>query len=474
MEKALSAFTSRWRRENEEFTDAIHLIRASATETPARRERTLDEAVSVVLAGNRERMREYGRKLKLPLTVINALGILLPIIGIIFLPMIGIFLPEAIRPGFIALGYNILLPIVVYLLMRTWLEKRPFTFHQPELKAHPSWTPERLGKPLLLSLLVSLPPIALATWYMGMHWELFSFRLLAYSLLVTCGVTAGFVCYGMLSGLPRLGWREDLIRMEHEFVEASYHLGTLLARGLPVETALRQIVPRIRELRVAGFFKRIYQNIETFGMTLESAVFDPKVGAIKLYPSPTIRAMMQAVIRVSKRGLGYAARTMVTVSRYLKDSHGVEEDTKELLEEVTSTMKLQATLLSPLTAGIAVALAGIMMQMMITLAGAVERMFEQLAGAGVAGAVGAGILGSLINLGQMVPIHVFQLIVGIYTIEIVSLIAIFVSTIEHGEEDILRRVFVSKTLLLAIAVYAFTLMLTFSGISALLPAIGIE
>jgi hypothetical protein len=54
---ALDTFIKKWKRENNEFAEAIYLIKTSTIESTARRERVLDEAVSVMLQGTRERMK---------------------------------------------------------------------------------------------------------------------------------------------------------------------------------------------------------------------------------------------------------------------------------------------------------------------------------------------------------------------------------------------------------------------------------
>jgi hypothetical protein len=474
VEDALDVFIRKWRRENEEFTDALHLIKIAVSESPSKREQTLDEAISTVLSGTRERMASYARELKPSLTILNALGILLPIIGMIFFPMIGVLLPQTIQPIFIVLGYNVLLPMFVYWLMKSSLEKRPYTFHQPDLSVHPEFVPEKMMKfPLTISLIVSLPMVVIGVWQVGMSPGVFSFDALVYSLLITCGIAAGFVSYTLLSGVSLLALREDIARVEDEFVEVSYHLGTQLTRGLPIEAALRKITPRIKELKTAHFFNKILYNIETFGMTLERAVFDSRVGAIRVYPSRLIRAVMRALVEISKRGMRVAAKSMLVISRYLKDVRAVQERLMDMLEDVTSTMRIQAMLLAPLTAGIAVSLAATIMQMMLYLKEAIEAMYAQLAAYGPLGNVGGGILEAIINLDKMIPIYAFQLIVGVYTLQVVALIAIFVSLIQHGEENVLKRLTVGKMLLLATAVYAFTTVFTFSAFSVLIPIVGV-
>ena len=94
------------------------------------------------------------------------------------------------------------------------------------------------------------------------------------------------------------------IQMRGETLEAVlFQLGNQLTRGIPFETTLRNVTPQIRNLRISKFFDRVLYNIETFGMTLEQAVFDETQGAIHDYPSKLIKAIMHAVVEISKRGM---------------------------------------------------------------------------------------------------------------------------------------------------------------------------
>jgi hypothetical protein len=472
--QALDSFIAKWKMENEEFTEAIDLIKTSTAESPAKRERALDEAVSTVLTGTKERMKHYAQDLRTPVTVLNAMGILLPIVGLVFFPIIGIFLPDVIKPVFLAIGYNIFLPVGVFWLMKTSLEKRPYTFHQPDITAHPQFRKEKIfNKITLSSILLPLPVIGFALYRIIMSKELFSFDLLVSSLLITCAIAFGIVFYCIFSTIKKLKLREEVAEMESEFAEALFQLGNQLTRGMPIEHALRAITPRIKDLKISKMFEKILYNMESFGMTFEQAIFDEKSGAIHFYPSKIITASLKAIVEISKRGMEVVSKAMLSISVYLKDVHAVEEDLRDMLSEVTSTMEMQAVLLAPLASGVVVGLAAIIMQILTALKGAIEKIQGSLVSAGPAGLAGGGILTSIINVDKMIPVHGFQLIVGIYMIEVVSMLAIFLSIIKHGEEDLLRRYNLGKLLLLSTTIYSITLIVIYSMFTALMPVMGL-
>ena len=463
IEDALDSFIKKWERNSKEFSESIYLIKNSGAESQEKRERFLDEAVTVMLDGTKERMRLYARELKQPVTILNALGILLPIIGLVFFPIVSLFLPELIQPVFLALGYDFFLPLIVFLFMNNYLEKRPYSFRQPDLSKHPDFSVIKFyEKPYIVPLLVSLPLIGFGLINIIGKKELFSFGLLFYSMLITLGLFLGIATYGYLSVKRRLKIRKEISNIENEFAEALFQLGNTILRGIPLETALRRIKGDIKNLRIVQFFDKILYNIETFGMTLENAVFDKRYGAINYYPSSIVESAMHVIVETAKRGMQSASKAMIIISKYLKDMHEVDEDLKNMMEEVTSTMTIQSVILAPLSAGVVVTIAAIMTRLLISLGESLNKIYSTVGAAlGPAGDIGTGVISSIVNLSSIIPVHGFQLIVGIYLVEIVTIIAITLSIITNGEEGLLKRLTVAKVLMYSGIVYFLALLFTY-------------
>jgi len=470
MSEALDGFIVKWKMENEEFTEALYLIKTSIAETTAKRETTMTEAVDVVLNGSKERMKHYAQELNTPVTVINAIGIVLPIIGLVFFPIIGIFLAEMFQPAFITLGYNILLPFGVYWMMKSSLERRPYSFHQPDIRQHLGNAERKFfDKALLYSLLIFTPPAIYGGYYFLTTKEVFSFNLLASSLIVFSGLTGAVSFYLIYTTYRRLQIRKRVVQIENEFTEALFQLGKQLERGIPIETALDKLSANIKDLEISKMFGIILSNIRVFGMTFEQAVFDKNYGAIKYYPSKTINAIMKAVVEISKRGMSVMSSAMISISEYLKGVHTVEEDLKDMLSEVTSTMHIQALLLAPLTSGIVVALSAMIMRMLLSFKEIMETMHTDLLGGGPAGFAGGSILTSIINLDKMMPVHIFQMVVGIYLIEVIAMLAMFLSKIQHGEETLMRNYNTGKMIVLGSAVYILIVILLYTTFEGIMP-----
>jgi hypothetical protein len=468
---ALDDFGKKWRRENEEFIDAINIIQTSLTESTAKREKILDKAVDVMLTGTRERMKKYAHELRTPVSVINTMGILLPIIGLIFFPMLMIFLPDLVKPIFLAVGYNVILPITVFWIMKSTLEKRPYSFHQPDISRHPKFAHEKpINRNTILAALVPFFPTFFALYMISTSNKIFGFDLLLYSLLIICSGVGGIVFYCIFSTIEKIKLREEITTIESEFDDVLFQLGSQLERGVSFESALKNITPQIKDLKVSKFFDSILRNIENFGLTLEKAIFDKNFGAIRYYPSRLIEAVMKALCEISKRGMAAVSKAMLSISNYLKDIESVEAELKGVLSESTSDMQIQAYLLAPLTAAMIVSMTAAMMQLMLYFSKVVEKLQAMLT-TNPAAMAGNLVLTSMMNINRVIPIHWFQLIVGVYVVEIVSMLAVFMSIINNGEENLLKRFSIGKILLIATFVYVVLTLLIYLVFNSIMPSL---
>ena len=470
-EKGLDKFIKKWKRENEEFTEALYMIKQSTLASQKKAEKLLDEAIFIILDRTKERMKVFARKLRTPITVINIFGIVFPLVGVVFFPIMGMFLPEIIQPASLAIGYTVFLPLIVYSLMRRYLEERPYSFHQPDISRHPKFRKEKLlNKDMVTALLICFL-ISLSGMLILLPINVpFSPEQLYISFLVTWGIAAGVIYYSFSTSMKKIKLKEEIVRIESEFAEVLYQLGGRIAMGIPFESALKETIPRIKHLKISKFFEVIIQNIERYGATLERAVFDERYGAINYYPSRLIESVMKAIIEVERKG-GYKimSEIMISVSTHLKNINSVEERLKDMMSEETASMHLQASVLAPLAGGIVVALAAVIMEVLLIFGGYTEPIYKGLGKYGTFGSIGGDVFSAFINVDKMIPIHYFQIIVGIYMIEIVTMLAIFTSIIENGEETISQRQYIWRKLLISMMVYTMIVVLVYQVFTAIMP-----
>ncbi|MEE9406021.1 MAG: hypothetical protein V3V26_01290 [Candidatus Aenigmarchaeota archaeon] len=460
--EAMDAYITKWKPENEEFSEAMRLIRDSTTQVPERSAKILDEALDIVLEGTKTRMKHYAQELKMPVMVIHMMGIIMPVLGTIMAPLAAVFMADIARPEYFVLGYNIAIPAMITWFIITTLRKRPVTFSAIGLEKHPD-IPRKghffMGKkqvpvlPISLLILavflipsimffVSNPDILVG----GMAQEL-GIVPLVMSSMVILGIGFSMASYFYLANFQKLRVSNAITKTESEFELALFQLGNRIAGGMPTEVAIESSIDDLKDLEIAGLFKRTLNNIRSLGFTFEQALFDEQYGSLLFYPSKLIRNVMTTIVDTAKRGVLFASESMLRISKYLKNIRETQEYMQDLLEETSSSMKFQAYMLTPLILGLIVSMADV-----ITLV--LSQLGTYLEGMGTGDALGVGNFAMSFGFGESsLSPSIFQLIIGFYLLEIIIILAMFLTKVSHGDNKAQQWYTASKMLVVGLIFY---------------------
>ncbi len=474
--EALTDYIAKWKPENEEFSESLRLIRESQRQVPEKAEKILDEALRVVLEGTRDRMKHYAQNLQMPVTMVHMMGIVLPILGSVMAPMVAVFMSEMVTPWHFLLGYDVILPILLLWFINNVLSKRPVTFSKVDISRHPELPPSgsfmiksgrsRAAIPVfpiavLIGILILLPSI----YYFAEHPEYLiipveivdgmpvyeevedpdSLLSLIMSMIAIMGVGSMLAVFFILSNLQRSRIENSVYKMESEFELALFQLGNRISGGTPLEMAVERAMDDVKDMEIANLFDITLRNMKTFGMTFESALMDPKIGSLRYYPSRLIQNVMRTVTDTAKRGVQYASESMLTVSRYLKSVRETQEYMRGLMAETTSSMQFQAYAMVPLVSGLIVALSQVIIQVLVFLG----KRLRDIGFQDVFGIDASKILGS----SSSITATMFQLIIGIYLIEVIIILAIFVTKINRGDDKINQWYSAGKMIIVALIIY---------------------
>ena len=484
MQEALDDYIGQWKEENEAFVDAIYLIETSLVQvSEERRLNLLDQALDRILTGTYEKMVHYTNDLRTPISALFMLGITLPIMGLVMLPIVGAFLGELISSTALFIFYNILLPLVVLIMMIQILANRPSAFPQVDLSNHPDAPPE--GKfnffgtyvdakiPAALTFISLTIPFLLywIFWRTPMPSEADVF----YSLFLILAIGMSIVVYAKLSTSTRVKLRREIKGVENDFEYAVFQIGNRLFEGVPSEVALMKTAKTMKQSKVEGFIKRIALNISKLGMDLRRAIFDKKYGALIHYPSSLIKSVMKIFIESTEESEKVAAASLMHVGRYLQSVHRIEEKIKDVLSETLSTLKFQAAFIAPLIAGIIVGLTSMIMIILSVLGEKIEGVIGGMQAPGVGAPVGGSMAFGFFEMSNAIPLYIFQIVVGLYLIQITIISSVLGSKIEFGDDTINELDSIQKYLLIAIIIYFFVTLgvtIAFGGMARIAIAIG--
>jgi Flp pilus assembly protein TadB len=475
---ALIAYMAKWKDKCPEFVESLQLLIASTDELEERRLAMLDEAVEVILTGIRQKMERYTYTLKMPVMIVFGLGVMLPVLGLVLLPIAALLLRETVNAQSLFFLYDILIPCVVLWYINNVLRTRPVTFSPPDISRAKDIPPigklRFLGKylPVLpFAILISLPVLlygVLGVLSVEITEIGHIFTQCIYSAFIILGVGIFVFAYSYLDSFQKMKVRKEVERIEEEFGEALFQFGNVVASGKPLESALEYAIRDMRGLKICELFEAAKNIVQNLGFTLEQALFDRDVGVIWRYPSKLIYSVFTVILKTAEKSTELAGLSMLVISRYLKSIKVVKEELKNLLSETLSSMKFLAMVLAPVIGGVIVTLGIVIMEMLFKLGGDIRSVMAQ------AGNVpGLPTMVYIFSFSQGLPIApaLFQIIVGLYVLETSILLAYFINKIEYGEDPIGERATIANTVLISSIMYFLTWFVTFSIFAPMISSI---
>ncbi len=485
MQAALSEYLEKW-KDNKPFVESMEIIQNSMKQSDEKRKAMLDEAVNTMMSGSREMLKRYSNKLELPILVIHALGIMLPIMVLVMFPIVMLMLEEAVRPAFLIIGYNVVLPLIIYLAGKRTLEYRPMGFSDPDVTKHPDHVPPGMinlgGKNIKIwpiSVAISLPLIALGLYLVNFHAGTDIDTQMLTSLVITIGLAVGPASFFLLDSKAKLKIRKEVKDIESEFSESLFSLGNMLELGKPIERAVEETAEKNRDLDISEMFEIVVENMKSAGMNLRKAFFDKKYGAVWHYPSDLVISIMKIVLDAAEKGSDIVARSSISISKYLDQLDEIEEDLKNMLSSETTSMQFLGTFLGPFVAGVSVAMAAMMISIFEGIGGSLEALGGMGGTPGVGGVGDMGLDGSMIGgwgaVEDMIPISWIQVVVGFYVIQTSYLLAMLSSGVENGPGDtIARRRSAGMMILVGVVVYALSMIVVWQVFGAQIEGILVD
>jgi hypothetical protein len=495
IEDSLQNWSKNWKDFNQDFLESLDLIQSAMNEPgDDRRDKMLKDAIDNILEGTKEKMKHYAQGLKTPVMIINAMGAMLPVLGMIMLPLISVFMGGAITPLHLFIVFNIMLPAILWVIMQRVLSSRPPTVSSQAVNTKnmpdrgiypvdilgkkfriPTWP---IGAAIFLLLgsygiigylaypqvfpVQNVNPSLVPGIFLTGTDSLSAFPMLMRSVSIVFGLGIGMGVSKYLGSVERKKAESKIEKMESQFPNALFELGNKVSGGTPIEISLKEAAESSSDLEIADLFNEAYENIEQMGMTFEDAIFDPQYGALQDYPSQMIETIMTAIMRTSSKGTEMASSTMLTISRYLKDVHKTEETLNDLMEESTTTIELLAYMLSPVISGVAVGMSQTIIRAMFKLSGSIPETGGGggLSGSGAAGGGlgGGGLGGMLEGMDDAIPPELLQFVVGIYLLQLLYILGTFYMKIVHGENVTYKNLFIGKVMISGMIFYTITLI----------------
>ena len=205
------------------------------------------------------------------------------------------------------------------------------------------------------------------------------------------------------------------------------------------------------------FFAMVSNNLRNMGTGLKDAIFNLNRGAILSFPSRVISSSMEVLLESAKKGPKIASHALMAISNYMVAIHKVNERLKDLLSDVISSIRSQVNFLTPLIAGIVVGIGVLITNILVSLG----PLLGQTAGTDTGGlGVDLSIVSQIFPVDKVIPPFYFQLIVGVYLVQITLVLTILANGIENGVDKLNQEYSLSKNLYKSIIFYLIVTIIT--------------
>ena len=482
IKESLDAYLEFWRESNSEFVESFNLIESSLFEpSEARRIQILERSLQVILDGVYDKMLKYTHSVKAPLTNLYMLGIVLPTLGLALIPLASALMGGVVKWYHIFVLFNLIVPFFVFYMTNEIMIRRPGGYGETSiLELNPLYPKYKSKKPYYKAALIALP-----LFLIGILPFLFNYTPLPEWLGLKADYTfeeigIGFLgkikLFDFIEGAGPMGilsllfslfiplsiflffsisYREktkEIIKsrnyskiLENEFNNSLFQLGNRIGDGTPAELAFGKVAESVKGQVTEDFFKIVNSNIQSLGMSLERAIFDPKRGAIIFYPSNLISTSMHILVESVKKGLRVTAESLMSISEYVRNINKINDRLRDLLADVISDMKSNMTFLAPLLAGIVVGLGAMIALILSKLSLIVS---EAIAGGAEIG--GLGTIGNIVGIFKvesMIAPFYLQVFIGIYIIEIIFILTKTLVTVDAGQDKLKETYEISRNLI---------------------------
>lgn len=488
IKQSLDLYLESWKSYAPEFIESFHLIESSLYEpTEARRVQILEKALQVILDGVYEKMLRYSREIRSPLTNVYMLGIILPTLGLALLPLASTLLGGIIQWHHVFLLFNLIIPFFVFYMVSEILLKRPGGYGESSiLELNPEYKTFTSKKPWILASIIAIPLLLIGLSPFILSYFQIDFTILGSAFLdfqTVGGKTLGpFGTGAVLLSLfiplsialfysiaykaktkSLIQSREDTKILETEFTNSLFQLGNRLGDGTPAEIAFGKVANSTQGQKTHEFFSLVNQNIQQLGMSLDSAIFDKRRGALTFFPSPLIATSMRILIESVKKGLKVAAMSLMSISEYVKNISKINSRLRDLLAEIVSDMKSNMTFLAPLLAGIVVGLAS----MITSILNKLQTLQAQAGSDAVSGFGNIASITSIFDITSMIPPYFIQISIGLYIIEIIFILTSALIVVNSGQDPLKEKYELSKNLKRGVFLYIATALVSIISLSLL-------
>lgn len=491
LKEAISFYSKRWREWYPDFAYLISvLLNIDRLYSYDKKSELLDKVQEWYFRAANIKIKSYSSYLKGKVILIVTFLIMLPLVGLILIPLTAVFLPEGLRFLTIFYIYNILLPIISFLLISQVISEIPYSMnifykYNDDFKRQKKKNKILTLLIILIAIIFSIPSILhfaeLAynvyrfrnypdAMYLLIKQELSINRMLnIYLIVFGIGIALGLYFY--LRSYKEIELIRKIERVEKELPMLISMIENSAYSGLSFEKSLISISENYKAINPSGllseFIEKTINNIYKLRLNLKNAIFHPNYGSMKNYPSLLLREAINLIISASEKSLSSLAKISEKLYKHISEIINLKEELLLSLSDPIVTLKMVCYVLIPIFGGIITSSHRLFINVIIFI----SQLLRDISPITSMQTFWDLYLQELFMINNMLPPTMFVIPIGFFLIELLAISAYFISGLNSGFNKVVRDYEIGRLLIIGTIIISIIYIMSLFLVESIMQSI---
>lgn len=461
---AYAKYISIWNKISPDFVKSLKLLQTAALSRPEDRKDIINEVLETIILAYHNQGKRFAEELSNKTKSLIAVGVLLPMMSLMLLPLISIFLPHLVSATLLAFIYDVFFPAVLLLMAMQFASNRVqvSTVHLEDAPSYSRTPLHMYVLPVVIFLLFSIPAyfqlstVNLATVETASRE--YEFRSIVLVWLSLLGFALGTLLFTKSYVNRNKKLWQDVYDIEQDLPHLLQIFSSYLAQNRSIEVIMSDMED---DYKTHGLYDhpvvKIFADIKESLLLTKQSIYDLAHKSLnKLCPSRRVSDMLEQIISFTNIDQRSAARAAKMMRDQSVNIQKLDDYIQTLLSETVGLVSVSATMLAPL-----LATAAIIMSMGIVMS--LEFITKQLSSIqqALGGGASAELQLKLVDITQIIPPTVVELIVGIYFLEMVAILSVFMSSVRIGTDKLKAAETTYSNMLVSFLIFSILLFAGF-------------
>jgi len=447
-----------WMEINPDFVKGITVLQTASLAPLSERENMLKEGIKTIIQNYYTMGKRSTELLSNQAKNLVSVGVMLPMMSLILLPLVSVFLPNFINVPLLIFIYDILCPTMLVLFAMNFALNR-VQVNTIDLSLSPKFKKMPQGIYLIAILIAFCLAIPAIFHFSSINMNTkqgvareYSFEGLFTAWLLTFGIFLAIEVFVYIYvKLNEKTWLE-MREIEDDIPHLLQVISSYLVLNRPMESIFEDVkmdykTHGFKRHAVVKIFDELIEALYNTKKTLADIV---NTKLPEIVASKRLIQIFRRLINFAETDIRNAAKAAKMIRTHTLSVFRLDNYMQTLLSDTSATIELSGKILAPILAATAIIMAVAIVMSLEYITGLLE---------GVGKAFNLEISLTLVEPSQIIPPTVVQVVVGIYLILTLIVLGVFLANVKYGTDRYRIGKTVLSTLLVGFLIYSIMLLL---------------